>query len=79
MKADAADAHPYMPNSLPAIKAEMLQTIGAASVRELFEQIPEDHRLRKPLDLPPAIRSESPSFAVIYTTFYRKIGPARRT
>ncbi|MBA3518998.1 MAG: aminomethyl-transferring glycine dehydrogenase, partial [Rhizobiales bacterium] len=46
-------AHPYMPNSVPTLKAEMLRAIGAGSVEELFEQIPEDHRYRKPLDLPP--------------------------
>ncbi|MDQ3557772.1 MAG: aminomethyl-transferring glycine dehydrogenase subunit GcvPA [Pseudomonadota bacterium] len=47
-----------MPNSVPTLKAEMLRAIGAGSVEELFEQIPEDHRYRKPLDLPPALSSE---------------------
>lgn len=51
-------AHPYMPNSVPALKAEMLRAIGARSVEALFEQIPEDHRYRKPLELPPALSSE---------------------
>ena len=47
-----------MPNSVPTLKAEMLRAIGAGSVEELFEQIPEDHRYRKPLDLPPPLSSE---------------------
>ncbi|MDB5523972.1 MAG: gcvPa [Rhizobium sp.] len=52
-------AHPWMANSVEAIKAEMLATIGASSITELFQQIPLEHRTRKPLDLPPAIRSEA--------------------
>jgi glycine dehydrogenase subunit 1 len=50
--------HPYMANSVPEIKREMLESIGAASVEELFEQIPQDHRLKIPLQLPPALTSE---------------------
>ncbi len=33
----------------------MLRTIGAASIDELFEQVPADCRLARPLDLPPAL------------------------
>ena len=51
-------AHPYMANSVPAVKKEMLDAIGASSVDELFIQIPERHRLREPLFLPPALSSE---------------------
>src|SRR5262249_30710102 len=52
-------AHPYMANSVPGIKQQMLAAIGAESIEALFEQIPRDHRLKRPLDLPRAIRSES--------------------
>ena len=51
--------HPYMPNSVPAIRQEMLDVLGVSTVDELFEQIPEDHRLKEALKLPPAISSES--------------------
>src|SRR5687768_2536762 len=51
--------HPWMGNSLPALKQQMLDEIGVGSIGQLFEQIPEDHRLREPLDLPLSIRSES--------------------
>jgi glycine dehydrogenase subunit 1 len=51
-------AHPYMANSVPAIKQEMLDAIGAAGIEELFAQIPESHRLRTELPLPPALASE---------------------
>lgn len=47
--------HPYMANSVPAIKQEMLAAIGANSIDELFQQIPQDHRLKRPVSLPPAL------------------------
>jgi glycine dehydrogenase subunit 1 len=51
-------AHPWMANSTPEAKAAMLQAIGAPSIESLFAQIPESHRLRGTLGLPPAIPSE---------------------
>ena len=48
-------AHPYMANSAPALKQELLEATGATSVEELFEQIPASHRLRGELRLPPAL------------------------
>ncbi|OAV54473.1 hypothetical protein A6U98_03160 [Rhizobium sp. WYCCWR10014] len=44
-----------MANSVPAIQQEMLDAIGVTSIEELFAQIPRDHRLARPLDLPPAL------------------------
>ena len=41
-----------MANSLADIKQAMLEEIGAASIEELFEQIPDAHRLKSPLKLP---------------------------
>lgn len=51
-------AHPYMANSVAATKSQMLSAIGASDIEQLFEQVPEDHRLREPLRLPPALRAE---------------------
>ncbi|WP_208866523.1 aminomethyl-transferring glycine dehydrogenase subunit GcvPA [Mesorhizobium sanjuanii] len=51
--------HPFMANSVPAIKQEMLDAIGAPSIEALFEQIPADHRMTRELALPPALRSEA--------------------
>jgi len=48
-------AHPYMANSVPAIKQEMLDAIGVGSIEELFAQIPQDHRTTHQFDLPPAL------------------------
>ena len=58
MPADSR-AHPFMPNSVPAIKAELMAALGIESVDELFAQIPDDHRLKRLPELPPAITSEA--------------------
>jgi glycine dehydrogenase subunit 1 len=47
-----------MPNSAPSTKAAMLAEIGVSTMAELFTQIPATHRLNRPLDLPPQLRSE---------------------
>jgi glycine dehydrogenase subunit 1 len=44
--------HPYIPNSDPEIKKDMLRAIGAKDVQELFGVIPEEIRCNKNLDLP---------------------------
>ena len=49
------DAHPYMAISPPGVVAAMLEEIGLDSVEPLFEQIPEAHRLTRPLDLEPPL------------------------
>lgn len=51
-------AHPYMPNSAPHSRDTMLKALGIADADELFEQIPVDHRLARPIGLEPGIRSE---------------------
>jgi glycine dehydrogenase subunit 1 len=48
-----------MANSVPELKRQMLDYIGVKDVEQLFEQIPASHRLQRPLDLPPALTSES--------------------
>lgn len=53
-----ATAHPYMANSVRELKEEMLEAIGASSIDELFSQIPDSHRVRGRLQLPPALAPE---------------------
>jgi len=48
-------AHPYMANSVPELQQAMLDSIGVATVEDLFVQIPQEHRLDRQLDLPPAL------------------------
>ena len=50
--------HPFMPNSVPALRRQLLDALGAETAEELFVQIPEEHRCRAPLQLPPAMSSE---------------------
>lgn len=45
---------PYHFNT-PEDTRAMLQSIGADSIEELFDSIPESLRLRRPLDIPPAM------------------------
>ncbi|WP_339908887.1 aminomethyl-transferring glycine dehydrogenase subunit GcvPA [Symmachiella dynata] len=44
----------YLDNT-PEQQREMLATIGAASIEELFAQIPAELQLKRPLDMPPAL------------------------
>lgn len=50
--------HPYIPNSVPEIKAEMLNVIGVKTIEELYEDIPEELRLKDEMDLPKPFPSE---------------------
>jgi glycine dehydrogenase subunit 1 len=44
--------HPYIPNSQPETKQEMMHEIGIKSIDELYVDVPEKYRLKKPLNLP---------------------------
>ncbi len=44
--------YPYIPNSVPKIKKEMLEDIGVKDVEELFVDVPEKIRFRERLKLP---------------------------
>lgn len=48
---------PYVPHTDAEIKA-MLRAIGINSVEELFNVIPDDLRLKKPLNLPPGLSEQ---------------------
>ena len=53
-----AKAHPYMPSSGGDAKREMLNAIGLKDIKQLFDQIPESHRISKSLTLPNQLDSE---------------------
>lgn len=55
---DQLRPHPFMPNSVPAAKKALLKHLGLDSIGPLFEQIPDAHRLKQPLNLPPAMSAE---------------------
>lgn len=51
--------HPYIPNSVPEVKEEMLREIGVKDAEELYaEMIPERLRLRNPMRLPKPLPAE---------------------
>ena len=50
--------YPYIPNSAPETKSEMLQEIGVETIEELFAEIPDDLRFRGRMNLPEPIPDE---------------------
>ncbi len=50
--------HPYIPNSVPEVKAKMLDEIGVKSIEELYRDIPDSLQFKGELNLPEAIHSE---------------------
>ena len=55
---DSRPVYPYIPNSVPEVKAEMLREVGASDIMELYEEIPEHLRFTGRLDLPEPILDE---------------------
>jgi glycine dehydrogenase subunit 1 len=53
-----ADVYPYIPNSVPEVKAEMLKKVGISSVEDIFAEIPDHLRFKGELDTPGPIASE---------------------
>lgn len=50
--------HPYIPNSIPEIKQEMLKEIGINDVMELYEDIPDELLFKGKMNLPEPLLSE---------------------
>jgi glycine dehydrogenase subunit 1 len=50
--------YPYIPNSVPALKEQMLQEVGAESVEDFYQDVPENLRFRGDMNLPQPILSE---------------------
>ena len=50
--------HPYIPNSVPEVKAKMLEEIGVKDIEELYQEIPENLRLKREMNLPEPLLSE---------------------
>ena len=58
MKEKEPIVHPYIPNSVPAVKERMLEEVGAKSVDEFYEDVPDELRLREDMNLPEPFLSE---------------------
>jgi glycine dehydrogenase subunit 1 len=50
--------YPYIPNSVPEVKAQMLKEVGAANVDEFYADIPANLRFKGRLNLPEPFLSE---------------------
>ncbi|WP_103104925.1 aminomethyl-transferring glycine dehydrogenase subunit GcvPA [Brevibacillus reuszeri] len=48
-------AHPYIPNSAPEVKEQMLREIGFSSIEDIFADIPQELRLQEKMNIPPAL------------------------
>ena len=51
--------YPYIPNSAPDVKAEMLRAVGAKSIDEFYADIPANLRFKGKLNLPEPLHSEA--------------------
>ena len=58
MSEEKAIVYPYIPNSAPAVQAEMLHAVGAQSVDEFYQDIPDSLRLKRSMNLPEPFLSE---------------------
>jgi len=65
--------YPYIPNSEPGIKEQMLDEIGVTSIEALYADIPEALRLKKVLDLPEPFLSEYELVRHVEETLARNI------
>ncbi|MYL46706.1 aminomethyl-transferring glycine dehydrogenase subunit GcvPA [Virgibacillus halodenitrificans] len=45
-------AHPYIPNTVPEIRQEMLKVIGAETIEDLFSGIPEELKYKGEMNIP---------------------------
>jgi glycine dehydrogenase subunit 1 len=50
--------YPYIPNSAPEVKRQMLEAVGAQSTDDFFEDVPESLRLKQRMNLPDPLLSE---------------------
>ncbi|HSQ27369.1 MAG TPA: aminomethyl-transferring glycine dehydrogenase subunit GcvPA [Anaerolineales bacterium] len=50
--------YPYIPNSVPEIKAQMMKDVGVESIDEFYSNIPNELRLNRRLNLPEPFLSE---------------------
>ena len=56
--AEKHTVHPYIPNSEPRVKKEMLDFLGMKSSEDIYKEIPESLRYKGKLNIPQPIMSE---------------------
>lgn len=58
MRGRSQVVYPYMPNSVPETREEMMKAAGVKSIEELFSDVPEEIRFRGRMNLPEPLLSE---------------------
>jgi glycine dehydrogenase subunit 1 len=58
MTDDRPIVYPYIPNSVPQVKEQMLKEVGAESTEDFYEDVPASLRLRESMNLPRPFLSE---------------------
>ncbi|MGA9350622.1 MAG: aminomethyl-transferring glycine dehydrogenase subunit GcvPA [Anaerolineae bacterium] len=58
MNEERPTVYPYVPNSVPAAKEQMLKEVGAESAEDFYEDVPQSLRLRGNMNLPEPLLSE---------------------
>ena len=58
MKEGKPLVHPYIPNSVPEVKKEMLEEVGVKNIEDLYTEIPDRLRFKRKLNLPEPFLSE---------------------
>jgi len=58
MEQERTVVYPYIPNSVPAVRENMLEEIGVESVDDLYSDIPDELRLKRAMNLPKPFLSE---------------------
>ena len=58
MSKDRPTVYSYIPNSVPAVKRQMLEEVEAKGTDDFFEDVPEKLRLREGMNLPEPLLSE---------------------
>jgi len=59
MKSQKPFTHPYIPNSAPALREQMLREIGVQTIDELYADIPDRLRFKGRMKLPKPLLSEA--------------------
>jgi glycine dehydrogenase subunit 1 len=59
MRTKKSIVYPYIPNSSPEVKSDMLDFIGVSSIEEFYNDIPENLRVKGKLNLPDPLLSET--------------------
>lgn len=50
--------YPYIPNSVPEVQKEMLDYVGAKDIMDLYEEVPDELRMHRSMNLPDPILDE---------------------